>query len=224
MEDSNLFKAYGGNMTISSAPGIFSLAAVALFLTLFACTNTGPTGEAWAGFFKDVKFAHSSGLLDTFPLETTAPAYVMSGPYGEPPTIGWQHSLIFGPWDSISFVYAYNDSLPSNGQSIICTLQTVASSKVQGFYYKNISIYKKDTDGLTDDTVYAPDSRLVITGIPFDDSVPLLDASLQPVDKSKINARHAIKFVLSWSQNTLSGEFHWAGYTVPASRGIPWGD
>jgi hypothetical protein len=185
-----------------------------LSLSLLTCqksTTLVPT-QIWGGFLKNVTLKKAGAEAVAFPF-SPAYAHMKSGFVGEPPDRGWKKSWSLGPWDSVGFQYAYNDSLPAQGQTQVCTLQTVASVKNAAFLYKNIAIYKWNSAGLTD-YFDAQDSRIVLTGIAFDDAEPLTASDNQePIARSAITGKHAIKFVLSWSGDTLSGEFHWAEAT-----------
>jgi hypothetical protein len=184
------------------------------FLFFFNCSNNNSNLIAtpvWGGFYKNIRLAHNS-QAKSFP-GITMPANVFSGATGEGGNAGWAHSISPGPWDSITFRYSYNDSLPSLGISATCSLQSIVSQKNPNVYYKNIDIRKWISSNQTD-TIHAPDSRITVNGIAFDESVPLYAADNgEPIDKSKITARHAISFALSWSTDTLSAEMHWADYT-----------
>lgn len=195
-------------------------AAVTVLCIVANCVsknNLVPT-PLWGGFTKNVRLSVIGAQPATFPA-ARADASNFSGWVGEPPKIGWENSISLGAWDSIGFEYAYNDSLPDSGQTRACTMETARSAKDSNFFYTNIAIYKWNSAGLTD-YFNAPDSKLLLTGIGFDDSMPLTAADNgEPVTKSEITARHALRFLLTWSGDSLSGEFHWANIVV--LRGPP---
>jgi hypothetical protein len=194
--------------------GMFCFTAV-----LCGCVNNNslvPTA-LWGGFFKNVSFAENGAAARNFPT-SNASIWMNTGPHGEPPSTGWNFSRFFGWWDHYGFLYAYNDSFPGKGQTKTCTLETVASSKNPLFLYKNIDISLADSLGLTQ-SVDAPDTKLILTGIDFDAATPLVASdNFEPVDTKNINKTHAVKFALTWSNDTLQGEFHWADITVMRPR------
>lgn len=162
----------------------------------------------WGGFFKNVSFAENGAAVWNYPTSQAA-IWMNMGFHGEPPSIGWTNSRYFGTWDNYGFVYAYNDSFPGKGRTEICTLETVASGKNPSFLYKNIEI------SYADSFIDAPDTKLILTGIEFDNTTPLTASdNFEPVDPKNINKTHAVKFTLTWSNDTLQGEFHWADITV----------
>lgn len=196
-------------------PGALILPFCGVFCLFLRCADldfnesTLVPANVWGGFFNNVRLIRNGQVKD-FP-RSRMPIHTFQVGPGVSDRSGWMHSISFGPLDSVGFFYCY-DSLPSTGQSFLCSLQIVPSSK-PGHYYKNIDIYKMNSSGGTD-LIHAPDSKILITGIVFDDTVPLYAADNgELVERSKITARHAISFVLSWSGDTLSGEMHWADYT-----------
>jgi hypothetical protein len=184
------------------------------------CVNNNslvPTA-LWGGFFKNVSFVENGAAARSFPTSNAA-IWMNTGFHGEPPSNGWSNSRFFGWWDNYGFLYAYNDSFPGKGQTKTCTLETVASVKNPSFFYKNIDISLADSlTGLTQ-SVDAPDTKLILTGIDFDAATPLVASdNFEPVDPKNINKTHAVKFLLSWSNDTLQGEFHWADITLMRPR------
>jgi hypothetical protein len=178
----------------------------------------------WGGFFKNVSFVKNGGPVRNFPT-TNASIWMKMGFHGEPPSNGWNNSFFFGGWDSSNgnryeFIYAYNDSFPGIGQTQICSLETVASSKGTVnkdslFLYKNIDISYVDSVTWLTIEVNAPDTKLTLTGIEFDSQTPLTASdNHEVVDTKNIKKTHAVKFKLTWSNDTLQGEFHWADITV----------
>jgi hypothetical protein len=177
----------------------------------------------WGGFFKNVSFVKNGAAVQNFP-STNAEVWMKMGFHGEPPSNGWNNSFFFGGWDKYGdrygFIYAYNDSFPGIGQTQICTLETIASSKGPVnkdslFLYKNIDISYVDSITWLTIEVNAPDTKLILTGIEFDATTPLTASdNHELVDPKSIDKTHAVKFKLTWSNDTLQGEFHWADITV----------
>lgn len=200
--------------------GLFCIVAA-----LHGCVNLNnnrlvPTA-LWGGFFKNVSFVKNGAAVQNYPA-SNAEIWMKMGFHGEPPSNGWSNSFYFGAWDRdrYGFIYAYNDSFPMTGQTQICTLETVASSKGSMnkdslFLYKNIDITYSDTVTWLTIEVNAPDTKLILTGIEFDTKTPLTASdNHEVVDSKNINKTHAVKFTLTWSDDTLQGEFHWADITV----------
>jgi hypothetical protein len=127
----------------------------------------------------------------------------------------WNYRITFG-WSN-HFATIYTNYIPQVGGTYLvpCTLSN-ANTKGYSITCSNIGVYY---DSAVSRIAIADSFSCVLTGIPFSDTVTLVDPTTigpttsSPVNKDDIKEEHAVHFSIAWKTGEVHGDLFWVKVT-----------
>jgi hypothetical protein len=126
----------------------------------------------------------------------------------------WNYRITFG-WPN-HFATIYTNYLPQVDETY--PVPGYLSNGSKGQSCSNIGVYAEDSTGRR--IAIADSFCCVLTGIPFSDTVTLVDpttvgpSTSSPVNRADIKEKHGIHFLITWKTGEVHGDLFWVKVTV----------
>jgi hypothetical protein len=198
------------SMNTRSFFGSFVLFCIA---NLIFCAHFGKVAnDIWVSETRNVELVNYG--IDTSRIPIALTEVLSFGGPDECNTI-WNYRITFG-WSN-RFARIYSNYLPQVGETyLVPGTLSIANTKGQTYTCSNIDIYY---DSAVSRIAIADSFSFVLTGIPFSDTVTLVDPTTigpttsSPVNKDDIKEEHAVHFLITWKTGEVHGDLFWAKVT-----------